>query len=312
MPGCVAVGLREKIRDDIEAGGGRHDEPATYGGPPGDQGLVGGPGSMSWEINGDLASVVAAGTAAIVMEVLHPSVMAGVFQQSTYETEPLKRAQNTLGYVLRTTFGNTEAATDLIAQVHRIHGYVHGVRPDGVEYRAQDPELLAWVHTCIPWAIMEAFHRYRRPLTVAERDRYLGEQAVVGRMAGADWVPETMAELDDYVERMRPLMGVNEQTRRFIDFLVGDSDGEFRVGPRKQLENRLNLAASMSLMPTWAQHLTGTYQPSPVRKLWLGPTARLQHKVIRWAYPDIPGHLLAIERATASPAADVRVPAPTR
>jgi len=38
------------------------------------------------------------------------------------------------------------------------------------------------------------------------------------------------------VERMRPLMGVNEQTRRFIDFLAGDSTGEFAQGPRKQLE----------------------------------------------------------------------------
>ena len=41
------------------------------------------------------------------MEVLHPSVMAGVFTQSSYATEPLRRARNTLGYVLRTTFGST-------------------------------------------------------------------------------------------------------------------------------------------------------------------------------------------------------------
>ena len=180
----AAVDLRGKIRDEIESVGGRHDEPATYGGPPGDPGLTG-PGSISWEINGDLASVTAGGTAAIIMEVLHPSVMAGVFQQSTYETEPLKRAQNTLGYVLRTTFGGTEAATELIDKVRHIHSFVHGTRPDGVEYRALDPELIAWVHTCIPWAIMEAFHRYRRPLSIAERDRYLTEQAVIGRMGAA-------------------------------------------------------------------------------------------------------------------------------
>lgn len=297
------MGLREKIRDEIETVGGRHDEREIYDGPPGDPGLAGGPGSMSWEINGDLASVTSAGTAAIIMEVLHPSVMAGVFQQSTYETEPLKRAQNTLGYVLRTTFGTTEAATALIEHVHHVHGYVHGLRPDGVPYRAQDPELLAWVHTCIPWAIMEAFHRYRRPLTTAERDRYLTEQAVIGRLGGADWVPETMAELDDYVERVRPLLGANEQTRRFIDFLAGDSDGEFGVGARKQLENRLGIAASMTLMPVWARHLSGTYQPTPVRRLWLDPTARLQHRLVGWAYPQVPGHATALARATARPRA---------
>ena len=51
------------------------------------------------------------------MEVLHPSVMAGVFTQSSYRTQPLRRARNTLGYVLRTTFGSTAAATDVIERV---------------------------------------------------------------------------------------------------------------------------------------------------------------------------------------------------
>ena len=128
-----------------------------------------------------------------------------------------------------------------------VHAHINGTRPDGVEYRALDPELIGWVHTCIPWAVMEAYHRYGRPLSTAERDRYLAEQAPLGRMAGAEWVPESMAELEAYVERMRPLMSMNEQTRRFIDFLAGDSDGEFRGRREQQLEARLGLAASMSL-----------------------------------------------------------------
>ena len=103
--------LKAFIVREIEAAGGRHDEPEIYDGPPGDPGIGGGPGSISWEINGDLASLVVGGTAAIIMEVLHPSVMAGVFTQSSYRTEPERRARNTLGYVLRTTFGSTSAAT---------------------------------------------------------------------------------------------------------------------------------------------------------------------------------------------------------
>ncbi len=294
------IDLRQKIRAELEAVGGRHDEPAIYDGPPGDPGLAGGPGSISWEINGDLASVAAAGSAAIIMEVLHPSVMAGVYEQSSYRTEPLERARNTLGYVLRTTFGTTEAATALIGRVKRVHSHIDGVRPDGVEYRALDPELIAWVHTCIPWAIMEAFHRFNRPLTTTERDRYLAEQAPIGLMGGAQWVPTSMAELDGYVERMRRLMAMTEQTREFIDFLAGAVDGEFGVGPRQQLENRLALAASMSLMPTWARHLSGTYQPWPVRRAYLDPAARLQYRLVRWAYPEIPGAVMAQRRATAT------------
>ena len=277
--------------------GGRHDEPEVYGGPAGDPGLAGGPGSISWEINGDLASVSAAGMAAIIMEVLHPSVMAGVFEQSSYRTEPLRRAQNTLGYVLRTTFGNTDAATAVIARVHAVHGHINGIRPDGVPYRALDPELIGWVHTCIPWAVMEAFARYRRPLSVAERDRYLAEQAPIGRMGGAEWVPESMAELEHYVERMRPLMSMNEQTRSFLAFLSGDVEGEFHASARQQLERRLGLSASMSLMPEWAQHLTGTRQPAIVQRTYLTPSAHLQARLIRWAYPVLPCVALATARA---------------
>lgn len=288
---------RQKIRDQVEAVGGRHDEESVYGGPAGDPGLAGGPGSMSWEINGDFASISLAGSAAIVMEVLHPSVMAGVHDQSSVREQPLRRARNTLGYVLRTTFGNTEAATAVIERVKRVHRRVEGTRPDGVPYRALDPELIAWVHTCIPWAVMEAYHHFRRPLSTEEKDLYLREQAPIGRMGGAEWVPESVAELEDYVERMRPLLSMNEQLRGFIDFLVGDSDGPFRVGARQQLERRLGLSGSMMLMPTWAQHLTGTYQPAIVRRAYLEPNARLQAAILRWAYPTLPAKAMAEARA---------------
>lgn len=297
----IADDLRRRIRADVEAVGGVHDEPDIYGGPDGDPGLAGGPGSISWEINGDLASISAAGMAAILMEVLHPSVMAGVSQQSSFRTQPLERARNTLGYVLRTTFGNTEAATAVIEKVKRVHGFVEGTRPDGVPYRALDPELIAWVHTCIPWAVMEAFHRYRRPLSLAERDRYLQEQAVIGRMGGAERVPESMTELAEYVERMRPLMAVNEQTREFLDFLAGDVEGELQASPRQQLERRTAIAASMSLMPAWARHLTGTYRPKVVERLVLDPSVRLQSRLLRWAVPEMVCQQMATARALGLP-----------
>ena len=54
--------LRRRIVAEFEKGAGRHDDPAVYGGPPGDPGLIG-PDSVSWEINADLASVSQAGLA---------------------------------------------------------------------------------------------------------------------------------------------------------------------------------------------------------------------------------------------------------
>lgn len=289
--------LRSKIVEQIEASGGRHDEADFYATPRGDPGLAGGPGSISWEINGDLASLAIGGPGAILMEVLHPSVMHGVFTQSSYRTDPVKRAQNTLGYVLRTTFASTPAATQIIERVKRMHAHVNGTRADGVEYRALDPELIAWVHTCIPWAVMEAYHHYRRPLTRAERDRYLAEQSVIGLMGGAAWVPTSMDELDEYVESMRPQMAVNEQTRSFIDFMCGR--GVEGVSRREQRDLRTSLEGSMLLMPLWARELTGTAVAEPKARLVLEPLNHLKGRIVRWAYPEVPGAVMARVRCGA-------------
>jgi len=298
-------GLKRRIAEQIELGGGRHDEPEIYAGEPGDPagdpGLAGGPDSMSWEIHGDLASLALAGGGAILMEVLHPSVMAGVFTQSSYRTQPLQRARNTLGYVLRTTFGSTAGATRVIEKVKRIHSFVNGTRPDGVAYRALDPELIAWVHTCIPWAVMTAYDRYARPLTTQEKDRYLREQAVIGRMGGAEWVPESVAELEDYVERMRPLLARNEQTREFQDFLEGRTD-DFPLSWNEKLDRWASLRASMMLMPEWARRMTGTYQGPVAQRLWLDPRNRLKARLVRWAYSELPCKRMALARALGRPA----------
>jgi uncharacterized protein (DUF2236 family) len=288
--------LRRWTIEDFEKGAGRHDEPDIYGGPAGDPGLVG-PGSMSWEINADLASVSQAGLPAIVLEILHPSVIAGVQDMSNYREDPFQRARATLGYVLATTFGNTEAATAVIDRVKQIHSFVNGTRPDGVPYRALDPELIAWVHTCIPWMILRAFETTNRPLSQQEKDRYLGEQAVIGRMGGADWVPTTAAELDDYVESMRPRLSVNAQTREFIDFLMTSPFFPDLPDRIDRSLHRFAIYAGMSMAPGWAQELIGYDRPPLLTRTLMGPMLRLDAQRVRWAF-GAPRYLrMAQERA---------------
>ncbi|WP_036458093.1 oxygenase MpaB family protein [Mycobacterium sp. UM_WGJ] len=292
-------GLRQRIVNEFENITGRHDDPGVYGGPPGDVGLIG-PSSVSWEVNADVAAVAQAGLPAIVLEILHPSVIAGVQDLSTYRQDPFRRARTTLGYVLTTTFGNTEAATQLIDRVKSIHSHVTGNRPDGVAYRALDPELLAWVHTCIPWMIMRTFERTNRPLTPHERDRYLTEQATIGRMAGAEWVPSNMAELDDYVRRMRPHLGVNAQTREFIDFLLTAPFYPDLPDPLDRALHRFAVYAGMSYAPSWARELTGFDRPPMLVRRLIGPALQFDARRLRWAY-GLPAYAkLARERANGA------------
>ena len=298
--------LRQRIVGDFEQTVGRHDDPAIYGGAPGDPGLIG-PDSVSWTIHADLASVAIAGIPAIVLELLHPSVVAGVQDQSRYRDDPFRRARSTLGYVLATTFGNTEAATGLIERVKRVHARIEGERPDGTPYRALDPELLAWVHTSIPWMIMRAYERYHRPLSPDERDRYLAEQAIIGRMAGAAPVPTSTAELDEFVEAMRPALGVNEQTLEFYDFLMSSPLAPKVPAAADRAIHLLLVHSGMTLAPAWARELTGFTQPSLVRHAVLDPYLRLDAGLLRWAIGTPPYAALARARTRTGAAGPSRV-----
>jgi len=295
--------VRRRIVDDFEMTAGRHDDPSVYGGPPGDPGLIG-PGSVSWEVNADLASVSQAGLPAIILEILHPSVVAGVQDLSNYRNDPFQRARATLGYVLTTTFGNTEAATAVIERVKHVHSFVNGTRPDGVPYRALDPELLAWVHTCIPWMIMRTFEHTNRRLSADERDRYLTEQATIGLMGGAEYVAATVAELDDYVETMRPKLGVNAQTREFIDFmLVAPFLPDLPATLDRQL-HRLAFYAGMTRAPRWARELVGFDRPPRATRVVIEPMLQLDARRLRWAFGR-PRYLeLASARVSGVPARD--------
>lgn len=291
--------LRSRIVAEFERQAGRHDDPAVYGGPPGDAGLIG-PGSVSWEVHADLASVSQAGLAAIVLEILHPSVVAGVEQQSDYRRDPFRRARTTLGYVLATTFGNTSAATALIEHVRHMHSFVHGTRPDGVDYDALDPELIAWVHTCIPWMIMRTFERTNRELSPDERDRYLAEQATIGRMGGGEGVPASVAELDEFVTRMRPKLCVTAQTRAFLDFLETSPFLDL-PGVIQRPVATFAVGAGMSRAPRWARELTGHDRPSALTRRVYEPALQLDARLHRWAFGTPRYVQLACARAAAAP-----------
>jgi uncharacterized protein (DUF2236 family) len=296
--------LRRRIVADFEKSAGRHDDPTVYGGPPGDPGLLG-PDAISWELNADLASVSQAGLPAIVLEILHPSVVAGVQDFSNYRQDPFQRARATLGYVLATTFGNTEAATALIERVRHVHSYVNGTRPDGVGYSALDPELLTWVHTCIPWMIMRAFEHTNRPLAREERDRYLSEQALIGRMGGGESVPTTAAELDDYVADTRPKLSVNAQTREFIDFLLTSPFFPELPAAMDRRLHRFAVFAGMRRAPQWASELIGFDHPSALTRRLIEPALAADAKRLRWAFGTPRFVLLARARAAGVPLAEV-------
>lgn len=292
--------VKQRVRDEIEAVIGRHDQAGRYASPPGDPGLCG-PGSMSWKLHGDIGVFAGAGLSAIVMELLHPLVIAGVDEHSDYREAPERRARSTFGYVAATTFASTESATRLIAHVRRIHDGISGVAPDGRPYRAADPELLTWVHSSIPLAMMRSWERYRGTLRVAEKNRYLAEQAVIARMGGAEDVPETVADLDDYVESMRPSLECTPALSDFIAWATA-SQRSGALAVAEGLNQKAAMLAAMSLMPGWARAMTGL-ETAAVLAPAVRVNAMANVALVSWAFGVPPYRRMAEERAAARPVA---------
>ena len=130
----------------------------------GDPGLFG-PGSMAWRIDGEVL-VLAGGTCALLMQLAHPAVAAGVDQHSDFRADPFARLRRTLTSSYAVAFGTASDAEAAIRRVNAIHAAVRGHVPEtGAAYHATDPALLLWVHATLVDTALRVYDRYVAPLT---------------------------------------------------------------------------------------------------------------------------------------------------
>src|SRR6266567_5879967 len=73
-------------------------------GRPGDPGLFG-PGTVAWRVNGE-GVLLLGGPRALLMQIAHPSLAAGVAEFSGFPAEPYTRLWRTMDAMLRISFGD--------------------------------------------------------------------------------------------------------------------------------------------------------------------------------------------------------------
>ncbi|HWC36974.1 MAG TPA: oxygenase MpaB family protein [Acidimicrobiales bacterium] len=171
-----------------------------------DLGLFG-PDSVTWRIHAD-PSMLIGGIRALLVQALHPLAMAGVAQHSDYQDDPWGRLQRTVDYVVTTTFGDTPTALAAGARVRAVHTRVRGVDAvTGRPYRADDPELLLWVHAVEVHSFLAAYRGYGGLLGDADADRYLAEMVRAAELVGLDphQVPTTTGDLRSYLRGVSAL-----------------------------------------------------------------------------------------------------------
>jgi uncharacterized protein (DUF2236 family) len=198
------------------------DLPPLQPGRPGDPGLFG-PGSIVWRV-GRERILLAGGPAALLLQVAHPLVAAGVANHSDFRADPFRRLQATLDATLRITFGDRDQALAAAEAVGRVHARVQGrldrdVGPfaAGTSYDAGDPNLALWVHASLLAASLRVYGRFVRPLGSAERERYYQEAKPFARLFGVgdEVLPPDYPAFRAYLARMveGPELSVGEEAR---------------------------------------------------------------------------------------------------
>lgn len=249
--------------------------------PPGDPGLFG-PGSAAWRVHGDFTAMMIGGIAALLLQMLHPRVLAGVWDHSNFRSDMLGRLRRTAQFISGTTYGSTEQAVTLISRVRAIHDHIRGQLPDGTPYSANDPELLAWVHVTEVTSFLRAYLRYRNPrFPEAEQDRYFLETAEIAHRLGAPSVPVTRSEVDAFVEAVRPDLRADRRTREVARALLSPRSADLGVRVYQSLTTR----AAIDLLPGWAARMHGLSMPDPARPLVRGGAQGIG-MILRWALRD--------------------------
>jgi uncharacterized protein (DUF2236 family) len=143
------------------------------------------------------------GGRALLLEVAHPLVAAGVAEHSSYRTDPFGRLQRTLEAMSAIVFRERAAALAAARGVERVHARVTGVLAEpagrfaaGTRYSARDPELMLWVWATLVDTALEVYQRFVEPLAPEARDAYYADHRCVARVLGVPdaVVPETWGD----------------------------------------------------------------------------------------------------------------------
>jgi uncharacterized protein (DUF2236 family) len=192
--------LDERISDAEEV----DHRPMVAVGPgrirPPDPGLYG-PGSEAWRLNREAMLLLGAGPRALLLQLAHPAVAAGVNDHSDFRADPWRRLAGTLRSYLTIVYGSTAAARGEIRRLNALHRDI-----TGPGYAARDPILSLWVHATLVDSTIVVADAWLEPLSRERRAAYYLETRPVGRAFG---VPEALlpADLDTFEAYVAAMLG---------------------------------------------------------------------------------------------------------
>ena len=214
--------------------------------PVGDPGLFG-PQSVVWKVHADFSAMMVGGLSSLMIQALHPRALAAVWDHSNFRQQLKARLGRTALFVASTTYGGVELATQSIQRVNAIHSKIQGIDLQGQTYRADEPDLLRWVHLVETVSFLNAFqHLALRPLSSSDCDKYVVEMNKVGEMLGANNLPNTLQDLQRAILQYEPVLTFDERTRETLRSIEN-----YSVDLTEKPFFALILGVSFDIIPDW-------------------------------------------------------------
>jgi len=192
------------------------------------------PEMMIWQVNREMALLLAGGRA-LLMQLAHPKVAAGVADHSHFKDDPLGRLHRTMSTMWSIVFDDVPRARAALARVKNVHKKVQGIvkpeepLPPGTPYDALDAKLLLWVHATLIDSAIVAYDLFVKPMTLGEKSRYYEDSKRLAQLFEIpdSLIPSSLRDFNDYMEKML-------------------GEGEIAVGP-----NGRSLAMEILYPPPW-------------------------------------------------------------
>lgn len=225
---------------------------ADFSTPVGEPALAS-PDSVSWQIFKNPLSLFIGGVAAVILELAEPRVRTGVWEHTTFRRNPRRRMQRTGMAAMMTVYGPRSRSEAMIARVGRMHERVRGETSDGIPYRADDPELLNWVHATASFGFLEAYSAYVHKLDDAQCNRYYAEGANSSRLYGAIRAPASCQQVQALFEDMQAKLEPSPVIFEFLEIVCRMP----LLPPPLRPVQRLLVRAAVDILPAWVRGRLG-------------------------------------------------------
>jgi uncharacterized protein (DUF2236 family) len=221
-----------------------HGLEVDFGSPPGAEALVPAD-SISWRVFGNPVTLFVGGVAAVILELAEPSVRAGVWDHSSFRSDPMQRLRRTGMAAMITVYAPRTEAEVMIARVNAMHAKVRGTLPDGTAYHASDTRLLDWVQATASFGFVEAYSRFAAPLSSDEKSRAFAEAVPAAELYGATGAPRSVEQWEQMLARTLPGL---EPSGTLAEFLGIMRNAPILPLPLRPVQSLL-VAAAITILP---------------------------------------------------------------